>query len=371
MDATTPSGSGSSALGVGIDGVDGMGSFDILGLMECSEAVRESRDPDRIGGVRLLACLFLLQFVVPPAVADSFGDPAPPISSWAIPIEAAGLHNVYALGTNVYSGSSPEGREGFASLAKLGVKTIITVDGATPDVEAARESGMRYVHLPCGYDGIGTNIQLLLVKAGQDLPGPIYVHCHHGKHRGPAAAAVLCMADQGWNAEQAEAFLVRAGTSTNYAGLYQTIRTFRVPSEARLRALPADFPEIAPVSGLVEAMVGVDARWDNLKAVRAAGYRVPPDHPDIDPANEAVILWEHFREARRLPEVRQQGEDLIRRFSEAEAQGKQAERLLMLFGETPRSEIEAQLDRTFDAVNQSCSSCHKAYRNPARITPEL
>src|SRR6185436_18479563 len=67
-------------------------------------------------------------------------------------IEAEGLHNLFALGTNVFSGSAPEGESAFTALAKLGVKTIITVDGAKPEVEMARKHGFRYVHLPHGYD---------------------------------------------------------------------------------------------------------------------------------------------------------------------------------------------------------------------------
>lgn len=279
------------------------------------------------------------------------------------PLEAPGIHNLFAVGTNVFSGSTPEGAEGFAALAKLGVKTIISVDGAKPEVELARQHGLRYVHLPHGYDGISTNLQLLLAKAGQALPGPIYVHCHHGKHRGPAAAAVICLAAQGWTTAQAEAFLVAAGTATNYAGLYGVVREFQKPTYEQLRAMPADFPEVAKVSGLVDAMVQIDERWEHLKAVRAAGYRAPPDHPDIQPVNETVILWEHYRESRRLPETIEHGTDLIKRFEQAELEAKEAERLLRWFAAEAKPEISTQLDRAFDAVAKSCSTCHKAHRD--------
>jgi len=282
-------------------------------------------------------------------------------------LEAPGIHNLYALGTNVFSGSTPEGAEGYAALAKLGVKTIISVDGAAPDAEAARKLGIRYVHLPHGYDGISTSLQWLLAKAGRELNGPIYVHCHHGKHRGPAAAAVICMADQGWSKAQAEAFLMAAGTATNYVGLYAVVREFQPPTDARLNALPANFPEKAQVSGLTDAMVGIDERWEHLKEVRAAGYLAPKEHPDIQPANETVILWEHYRESQRLPEVIAKGTDMIERFKTAEAEAKEAERLLRLFGSGGNAEIKAQLDKTFDAMAKSCSTCHKAHRDPAGI----
>ncbi len=70
------------------------------------------------------------------------------------PLEMPGLHNVYRLTEQLLSGSSPEGEEGFRSLEKLGVKTILTVDGARPDVALAHKHGLRYVHLPIGYDGV-------------------------------------------------------------------------------------------------------------------------------------------------------------------------------------------------------------------------
>ena len=278
-----------------------------------------------------------------------------------------GIHNLFALGTNIYSGSSPEGEEGFAALAKLGVRTIITVDGAKPDVELAKKHGMRYVHLPHGYDGISTNLQVQLVKVATVLPGPYFVHCHHGKHRGPAAAAVICMSREGWTSAQAEAWLEAAGTATNYTGLYDVVRRFQKPTAEQLRAVAAEFPETAKVSGLTDTMVGVDERWDHLKAVRVAGYNAPKDNPDIEPANEAVILWEHYREAQRLPDSAHHGTDFIDRLKAAEAQVKEAEYLLKMYAADPKPDIRARLDKSFDAIGKSCSSCHKTYRDAAGI----
>jgi len=282
-------------------------------------------------------------------------------------VDPPGVHNLFALGTNVYSGSTPEGEEGFAALEKLGVKTIVSVDGGRPDVELAKKHGMRYVHLPHGYDGISTNLQLQLAKVGEALPGPIYVHCHHGKHRGPAAAAVICMAKDGWTSNQADAWLRAAGTSTNYAGLYGVVKDFKKPSAAMLNAASSDFPETAKVSGLVDAMVGIDERWENLKAVRAAGYLPPKNHPDIKPANEAVILWEHYREAQRLPDTAQHGKDMVSRFKTAEDEAKEAERLLRIYATGAKPDIRAQLDKSFDVMGKTCASCHKAFRDVAGI----
>src|SRR5262249_10275117 len=113
-------------------------------------------------------------------------------------IDAPGIENAFRLSPRLLSGGQPEGEMGFETLKRLGVKTVISVDGSQPDVEAARRNGLRYVHLPVGYDGIPRDQAILLVAAIRDLPGPVFVHCHHGKHRGPAAAAVCALATEGW-----------------------------------------------------------------------------------------------------------------------------------------------------------------------------
>lgn len=315
----------------------------------------------------VLAAMLACSSLPPFTTAAEKGQVAPPPPPGVKPLNAPGLHNLFALGTNVLSGSSPDGEEGFAALAKLGVKTIITVDGAKPDLELAHKYGMRYAHIPHGYDGISTNVQAQLTKAAQTVPGPIYIHCHHGIHRSPAAAAVICMANNGWTAEQGEAWLKTAGTGNNYVGLFQTVREFRPPTTEQLSAIPGEFPETAKVSGLVDMMVEIDERWDHLKSVRRAGYQVPNEHPDILPAHEAVILWEHYREAQRLAESTSHGDKFIELLKSAESGAKEAEQLLRQFATEPKPEIRAQLDKSFNALAQNCSSCHKSYRDAAGI----
>src|ERR1019366_1028729 len=63
-------------------------------------------------------------------------------------VDAAGVPNLIRLSDRIYQGAMPQGDAGFASLEKLGVKTVISVDGARPDLEDAHKHGIRYVHLP-------------------------------------------------------------------------------------------------------------------------------------------------------------------------------------------------------------------------------
>ena len=80
-------------------------------------------------------------------------------------LEIRGIENTFRLSPRLYSGGDPHGTEALTALKELGVRTIISVDGAHPDVELARKYGLRYVHLPHGYDGIPQSRVLELGKA--------------------------------------------------------------------------------------------------------------------------------------------------------------------------------------------------------------
>jgi protein tyrosine phosphatase (PTP) superfamily phosphohydrolase (DUF442 family) len=274
------------------------------------------------------------------------------------PLKSAGIDNFYQLSARVYSGAAPEGDEAFAALKNLGIKTIITVDGAKPEVETARRFGLQYAHLPIGYDGVPASQALRLVKAAETLPGPIFVHCHHGLHRGPAGAAVICLATEGWTPEEAEAWLKLAGTATNYGGLYQSVRLFHPPTAEVLRKVSSDFPEKSEVSPLADVMIQIDERFDHLKLVKKAGYRSPASHPDLDPEQESLLLEELFKELLRSPAIEKRPLGLRSKLSEI---ARAAAALRSALGASASDPKIA--DAAFEQITEACASCHKTYRN--------
>jgi hypothetical protein len=236
------------------------------------------------------------------------------------------------------------------------VKTVISVDGSRPDVESAHKYGLHYVHLPIGYDGMTRQRALQIAKAVRDLPGLVYIHCHHGQHRGPAAAAAahLCL-DGKCTVEQAVAEMRRAGTDPHYTGLYEFPKTLARPTAQELDSVPADFPEAAAVPDLVQMMVAIDGRWDNLKRVKEAGWKTPPDHPDLDPPHEALQLVEQFREASRLKQSAERSDEFRRWLATVEADATGLERAL-------RTD-HAAADKSFAKVGAMCIQCHAKYRD--------
>jgi protein tyrosine phosphatase (PTP) superfamily phosphohydrolase (DUF442 family) len=277
-------------------------------------------------------------------------------------VEAEGLHNVLRISDKIYSGSGPEGPKSFAALRRLGIKTVISVDGARPDVELARRHGLRYVHIPIGYNGVLRPQALQLAKAVRDLPGPVYVHCHHGKHRGPAAAAVtLLCADFNCTVEEALAVLRAAGTDPRYTGLFESVKRFERPTDRELARLTRELPEVVAVAALTQAMVGIDHAWDNLKLSRDAGWKAPPDHPDIDPPHEALQLQEQYRELARLPAVKGRPEDFRSWVAEGEQTARNLEKVLRVV-KGKAVDLEAA-EKAYRLSAATCTRCHTKYRD--------
>ncbi len=263
-----------------------------------------------------------------------------------------GLHNLMRVSDRIYSGSEPHGEEGFESLHKLGVKTVVSVDGAKPNVELANKCGFHYVHIPIGYDGIPQTAGEMLARLVKDGEGPFYIHCHHGKHRGPAAAAVACIASGETEGKDALHILERAGTSKGYAGLWRDVENYMPPVAGA--ELP-ELVEVAEVNSFAAAMAQIDRSFDNLKLCRDAGWATPPDHPDIVPAQEALLLHEGLHEAGRNLEgpVDEQLKTWL-----AEADENAVSLLASL-----RDERAEGAGEQFNILEQTCKQCHKKYRD--------
>jgi hypothetical protein len=286
------------------------------------------------------------------------------VPSPAVPVAEPRLENLHRLTPKVLSGAEPQGEAAFKALQELGVKTVISVDGAKPQVELAQKYGLRYVHLPLGYDGVPESRALDLAKATRELEGTVYVHCHHGKHRGPAAAVVACIVNGELNNAQGVAALKTLGTGTQYLGLWEAARTAKpVPAE-ELAKRKTEFKAIAPVPPLAEAMVAVDQGFDNLKEIRAAGWITPTNHPDLIPAHEALKLREVLFELLRTGEFHARPDDFKSWMKDSHGA---AQALQEQLNATPRD--PARIEAAFARLQTSCTDCHKPYRNAPKTAP--
>lgn len=262
------------------------------------------------------------------------------------------LHNLIAVTKRIYSGGEPAGEEALESLDKLGVKTIVSVDAARPNVDAARSHGIRYIHIPMSYDGVSPEAGAALARVMREVEGPIYIHCHHGKHRGPAAAAVAAIAWGATDARQARAILEQAGTGKHYPGLWRDVARYQPPPP---NAKLPELREIAEVDSLAAAMAKLDRAFDELKLCQKAAWDSPAEHPDLVPRAAAALVREQLRESARLL-----AEDRDARFkawlTEAEATASKLEAALQ--NERPQAATAG-----FQMLEKACERCHAAYRN--------
>jgi len=262
------------------------------------------------------------------------------------------LPNLLKITDQMYCGAEPSSEDAFARLATYGIKTLVSVDGARPDIEQARRHGLRYVHIPIGYDGIDEHAQLSLARLVREGGGPFYVHCHHGRHRGPTAAAIACIAGGEMDHRAAVRILNRAGTSTDYAGLWRSVETYRIPPQ------DAELPELVEVAAygsLAAAMANIDRVFANLQRCQEAGWVTPRDHPDLIPRQQALLLKEGFRESsRNLPSSI--NPEVASWLGQAEVRAEKIESALKA------NDLRAAA-KQYRLLGVSCTQCHARHRN--------
>ena len=264
------------------------------------------------------------------------------------------LHNLIKVAPSYYSGAEPVGEEAFQKLAEMGVKYIVSVDGIRPNVELANKHGIRYIHIPVQYSGIDREQELKLIRAAKEIDQPVYVHCHHGKHRGPAGMAIMCLAAGIFDKDDANKYLHGAGTSPEYKGLWRDINAFQMPDDQT--ELPA-LEEIAEIESIAAYMAEAERRFDDLHARLAEEKTLTED--EINQLNgEMLLLWELIRESRRTVALdKDADEKLIMAFEKSDALLRKTRDDLKKVDSR-----ETWLGKLAE-IKKDCKSCHATFRN--------
>lgn len=295
----------------------------------------------------------------PPAAGPNLNSPGPPRR-----LASQHLVNPVRVHERVICGGVPEGEAAFRELRSLGVKTLISVDGATPDLAAAKEHGIRYIHLPHGYDGISTRRIRELAKAVQELEGVIFIHCHHGRHRSPAAASVACVAAGVLSPERGADVLRLAGTGAHYLGLHQVVSEVKPIPLAELSALQVEFRSVAPVAPIAAAMATLERTHDRIQQLSADGWMTKSGRPKDDPVHQSLLLREHFVELLRRPEVQAQPRQYQLWLQEsADLAERMHSELAAWSAQETAPGPPASLTSAVSRIAKKCAACHAAFRD--------
>ncbi|MCA9303884.1 MAG: hypothetical protein KC996_07170 [Phycisphaerales bacterium] len=266
------------------------------------------------------------------------------------------IHNLHRLNDRLYSGAEPVGEAAYQELASLGITTVISVDAVEPNKALGDKHGIRVIHLPIGYDGVPEDRGMAIAKALATIDGPIFINCHHGKHRAPTALAVGAVCAGEITNEQAEAYLTLAGTSPKYPGLWDSVRRAQTLDHAALVAYDTQLPEAMPVGDFVDAMGELDRLADTIKDLAAEDFAIPAAHPDIVPAAIAGQMHNILRALEDDPYTKEQDDAFRAILIRAIVAASEAEELIKADDAQGAREALGQL-------KDSCSDCHNADRD--------
>jgi protein tyrosine/serine phosphatase len=157
----------------------------------------------------------------------------------AAPLSLSGVSNFYKVDSQVYRGAQPT-VEGFANLAKLGVKTIIDLRDLGEHSQAGEEAivraqGMQYLSIPLKKMGTPSpeTIFRILGLLNDSSSGPVFVHCKRGADRTGAVIACYRISHDSWSNVQALSEAHNDGMSAFQRALKRYVKQFKPIPPAR------------------------------------------------------------------------------------------------------------------------------------------
>jgi len=103
----------------------------------------------------------------------------------------------------LWRGAQPTA-EGFKSLEKMGVRTIVSFRHDHDDMELLKGTGLKYVRIPSfAFHPTEANLVTFLRIMKDQANWPVFIHCAQGRDRTGYNAAAFRMVVQGWSAEDA------------------------------------------------------------------------------------------------------------------------------------------------------------------------
>lgn len=164
-----------------------------------------------------------------------------PVGARAASIELAGVDNLHRVNPHLYRGAQPSA-EGWAGLAKLGVRTVVDLrqpsEHSTADERRAVEAaGMRYVNAPMNGWDTPTAEQMARLLPLLESQGPVFVHCKQGRDRTGSVIAAYRIARERWTNDAAMAEARACGLHWFEHGMKRFIAGYRVAPQALAQAV--------------------------------------------------------------------------------------------------------------------------------------
>jgi len=300
----------------------------------------------------------MIRFLLLTLLSNPFPNGGEVLINATSPMTYEGLSHVVLFQEDIISGAKPVGIDGFESLMKMKVSTIVCVDGVVPDVKTAKEYGMKTIHLPLKYDAPSDEqiFDLVTIVARARERGNVYIHCHQGKHRSAAAAAIVSIALGSLTLEEAKVRMHVSQTSKAYQGLWDAVGQTNIFDVTDLLQNKKVYPSRVEPEGMTNQMIVIDDALDNLHRLQRSEWSAPSNHPDLVGAAEVGMIVDTFRAMQLSTETNRFSDDFETLLVNAMHQASSLEEALVQ--ELPKDELYIYLKR----VEQSCINCHAMSR---------
>lgn len=130
--------------------------------------------------------------------------------------QAYNIPNFIKVSDSLYRGGHP-GPEGLEYLSKIGVKTVINLEGDDDDIREenyyAPKFGMKAVSIPLSgfWAPSDQDVDLVLATIAKTQNQPVFIHCHFGNDRTGLMVGLYRVFYQGWTPERAYEEMLDSG----------------------------------------------------------------------------------------------------------------------------------------------------------------
>ena len=138
-----------------------------------------------------------------------------------------GLSNVGRIAPGIYRGAQP-GEEGYATLKKMGIRTVIDFRTTENDRQQVEAAGMRSIVEPIQMDnkGLREKVDKVVALMADPANQPVFIHCRHGQDRTGIVSAAYRMKVEGWSLKDAETEMQAFGFNDVWINFKRFIRQY-------------------------------------------------------------------------------------------------------------------------------------------------
>jgi protein tyrosine/serine phosphatase len=139
-----------------------------------------------------------------------------------------GLSHVGRVAPGIFRGAMPR-PEGYATLAKMGVRSVINLRSRNEEKEQVEAHGMHSFGVPMSVfrDVNPKMVRKAVALMADPANQPVYVHCRQGRDRTGVVVAVYRMEIDGWSREMAEEEMQAYGFHDVWFRMKSFVREYR------------------------------------------------------------------------------------------------------------------------------------------------